>query len=399
MQDFANKKILLGVCGGIAAYKSAYLVRELTQLGASVRVVMTASAQEFITPMTLQALSGHAVRSEVFDSEAERAMGHIELARWADYLLIAPATAHCLAKMAHGLADDLLSTIYLVTEAPVIVCPAMNRSMWAHPATQANVQQLVRRGVLMVGPAEGAQACGEYGLGRMSEVDAIIAALRLQDVPPILRGLHVLITAGPTHEAIDPVRYISNRSSGKMGYALAIAARMAGATVTLVSGPSALPPPEGVAFYSVDTARAMFDTVMQQLQPGMIFIGAAAVGDYAVQCPAKTKLKKQAADTLTLTLNPDILAAVAESGKASFVVGFAAETTQLLAHAAEKLRVKKLDMMVANQVGAGLGFDVDDNQVTVLVKGDQIELKKTNKTRLAGQLIAILGEYLQNVAQ
>ena len=399
MQDFMNKKIVLGICGGIAAYKTAHLVRELTRLGAHVRVVMTASAQEFITPMTLQALSGHAVRSEVFDSEAERAMGHIELARWADYLLIAPATANCLAKMAQGFADDLLSTIYLVTEAPVLVCPAMNRSMWAHPATQANVEQLIQRGVLMVGPEEGSQACGEYGFGRMSEVENIIAALRLHNMPRLLQGQHVLITAGPTHEAIDPVRYISNRSSGKMGYALALAARMAGATVTLISGPSALTPPEGVIFYSVETAREMHDAVMQHMQPGMVFIGAAAVGDYGVQNAAVHKLKKQASATLTLTLNPDILAAVADSGKAAFVVGFAAETTDLLTHAAEKLRVKKLDMIIANQVGAGLGFDVDDNQVTVLTKNTQIDLEKTNKTRLAGQLIAILAEYMQNVAQ
>lgn len=399
MQDFVNKKIVLGICGGIAAFKSAFLVRELIRLGAIVRVVMTTSAKEFISPMTFQALSGHEVRCELFDSQAERAMGHIELARWADYLLIAPASAHCLAKMANGLADDLLSTLYLVAETPVIVCPAMNRSMWAHPATQANCQVLSSRGVVLVGPEEGSQACGEYGFGRMSEVENIIAALRLIDVNQLLRGQHVLITGGPTHEPIDPVRYIGNRSSGKMGYALAQAALMAGAQVTLISGPSALAPPLGVVFHRVETAQNMFDTVMQHLQPGMIFIGAAAVADYYVQIPATQKLKKNENTTLTLTLsmNPDILATVAASGKAAFVVGFAAETTTVLEHAVDKLHAKKLDMMVANQVGDGLGFDKDDNQVTVLTKNNPIELVCAPKTRIAGQLIAIIAENMHCV--
>ncbi|AHE66268.1 phosphopantothenoylcysteine decarboxylase/phosphopantothenate--cysteine ligase, prokaryotic [Legionella oakridgensis ATCC 33761 = DSM 21215] len=292
MQDFANKKIVLGVCGGIAAYKSAYLIRELTRLGASVRVVMTASAQQFITPMTLQALSGHEVRCQLFDAQAEKAMGHIELARWADYLLIAPASANCLAKLAHGLADDLLSTLYLVAEVPVIVCPAMNRSMWTHEATQANRVLLERRGVVIVGPEEGSQACGEHGFGRMSEVDNIIDALRLYEVHQLLRGKQVMITAGPTQEAIDPVRYISNRSSGKMGYALAQAALMAGAEVTLVSGPSALPPPAKVDFHSVHSAEEMLDKVMHHLKSDMIFIGTAAVADYRLQAPEPEKIKK-----------------------------------------------------------------------------------------------------------
>ena len=401
MQDFINKKIVLGICGGIAAYKSAYLVRELTRLGASVRIVMTQSAQEFITPMTLQALSGQDVRCELFDSQAERAMGHIELARWADYLLIAPSTANCLAKMAHGLADDLLSTLYLVAETPVIVCPAMNRSMWAHPATQMNCSLLVARGVVIVGPEEGSQACGEQGLGRMSEVDNIITALRLYNVNQLLVGQRVLITAGPTHEAIDPVRYISNRSSGKMGYALAQAARMAGAQVTLISGPSALTPPAGIEFHRVNSASNMLNLVMEHLQPGMIFIGAAAVADYHVGAPALEKLKKHRNTTLTLALtaNPDIVATVAASGKSSFVVGFAAETTDVIKHASEKLRAKKLDMIIANQVGYDLGFDHDDNQVTILTKHKQIELPLTHKTRLAGQIIAILAATLQNVEQ
>ena len=401
MQDFLNKKIVLGICGGIAAYKSAFLVRELTRLGAIVRVVMTQSAQQFISPMTLQALSGEDVRSELFDAQAERAMGHIELARWADYLLIAPASANCLAKLAHGLADDLLSTLYLVVETPVLVCPAMNRSMWEHKATQANCEILSSRGVIIIGPEEGSQACGEHGLGRMSEVDTIISALRLLDVRQLLQGQAVLITAGPTREPIDPVRYISNQSSGKMGYALATASRMAGAAVTLVSGPTDLIPPVGVNFYRVDTAQAMFDVVMRQLQPGMIFIGTAAVADYRVLTPSEQKLKKQDNPTLSLTLtpNPDILASVATSGKASFVVGFAAETDDVRTYAEQKLHAKKVDMMVANRVGGGLGFDNDCNQVTILTKNKQTELPLAHKTRLAGQIIAILSANLQNDAQ
>jgi phosphopantothenoylcysteine decarboxylase / phosphopantothenate---cysteine ligase len=401
MQDFINRKILLGISGGIAAYKSAHLVRELTRLGAEVRVVMTASAQQFITPMTMQALSGADVRCELFDSNAERAMGHIELARWADYLVVAPASANCLAKMAHGLADDLLSTLYLVAEIPVFVCPAMNKSMWAHPATQHNCEQLMHRGVIFIEPETGAQACGEYGVGRMSEIHHIIAALRLYEVRHLLAGHHVLITAGTTHELIDPVRFISNKSSGKMGYALAQAAYMAGAYVTLVSGPSALTPPEGVHFLRVTTAREMFDTVMSCLKPGMIFMGTAAVADYAVAEPKTQKLKKHGQDTLTLTLtpNPDILATVASRRECLFVAGFAAETQDVVANARQKLVAKKLDMIVANQVGEGLGFDVDENQVTVITSNSQIELNKNNKTRLAGQLIAIIAGSLQNEPQ
>ena len=400
MQDFINKKIVLGVCGGIAAYKSAQLVRELTRLGAKVRVVMTKSAQEFITPMTMQALSGQEVRTELFDSQAERAMGHIELARWADYLLIAPATANGLAKLAYGLADDLLSTLYLVTEAPVFICPAMNRSMWAHPATRANCDVLKSRGAVFIGPAEGSQACGEEGLGRMSEPQTIINALRLHEVYQLLSGLKVLITAGPTREAIDPVRYISNCSSGKMGYALAEAALMAGAEVTLISGPTALVPPEGVDVYQVESAEEMLQAVKKHLQMGMIFIGTAAVADYRVELPATQKLKKQIHDKLALNLsiNPDILATVAQMKKASYVVGFAAETEDVLTYAKQKMQTKKVDMMVANQVGPGLGFDSDEHQVIVLTDHHQYELGLMHKTRLAAQIIAILAASLQNIA-
>lgn len=398
MQDFINKKILLGICGGIAAYKSAYLVRELVRLGAEVRVVMTQSAQEFITPMTLQALSGHEVRSTLFDPQAERAMGHIELARWADYIVIAPASANCIAKLAHGLADDLLSTIYLVAETPVFICPAMNRSMWAHPATVANCKLLASRGAFIVGPEEGSQACGEEGFGRMSEVENIIQALRLHEVHHLLQGQNVLITAGPTREAIDPVRYISNNSSGKMGYALAQAAAMAGAQVTLVSGPTALASPPGVYLHRVSSAHEMLDIVMKALQPGTIFIGTAAVADYHIKSPATQKLKKSHQESLTLELlpNPDILATVAKSGKASLLVGFAAETNDVLTYAKEKLKAKKLDMVVANQVGEGLGFESDYNQVTVLTKKDKTVLATAHKARLAAQIVAIIATTLQN---
>ncbi|MDP3269577.1 MAG: bifunctional phosphopantothenoylcysteine decarboxylase/phosphopantothenate--cysteine ligase CoaBC [Legionella sp.] len=400
MQDLINKKVLLGICGGIAAYKSAYLVRELAHLGAEVRVVMTDSAQQFISPLTMQALSGNEVRSELFDSQAERAMGHIELARWADYLIIAPASANCLAKMAQGLADDLLSTLYLVAEVPVIICPAMNKSMWSHPATQTNCDLLLKRGVIFVGPEEGAQACGEYGFGRLSETEQIINAIRLHDVHQLLVGKKVVITAGPTREAIDPVRFLSNYSSGKMGYALAIAASMAGAEVTLISGPSVLGVPAGITLIRVESAQEMYEAVMNLKQKDYIFIGTAAVADYGIEKPALEKMKKKDHEELTLHLskNKDILATVASSGKASFVVGFAAETSNVLQFATEKLQKKKLDMIIANQVGKNTGFDSDMNEVVIITKNNQIELPLTHKTRLAGQLIAILAATLQNDA-
>lgn len=400
MQDLINKKVLLGICGGIAAYKSAYLVRELTRLGADVRVVMTDSAQQFISPLTMQALSGNEVRSELFDSQAERAMGHIELARWADYLIIAPASANCLAKLAQGIADDLLSTLYLVAEVPVIICPAMNKSMWSHPATQANCDLLSKRGAIFVGPEEGAQACGEYGFGRLSETEQIINALRLHDVHQLLAGKKVVITAGPTREAIDPVRFLSNYSSGKMGYALAIAAAMAGAEVTLISGPSVLGVPAGITLIRVESAQEMYDAVLNLKQKEYIFIGTAAVADYGIEKPALEKMKKKDHEELTLHLskNKDILATVASSGKAAFVVGFAAETNNVVQFATEKLQKKNLDMIIANQVGKNIGFDSDMNEVVVITKNNQIELPLTHKTRLAGQIIAILAATLQNDA-
>ncbi|WP_454782678.1 bifunctional phosphopantothenoylcysteine decarboxylase/phosphopantothenate--cysteine ligase CoaBC [Legionella sp. WA2022007384] len=400
MQDFIGKKVLLGVCGGVAAYKSAYLIRELTRAGAEVKVVMTQSAQEFVSPLLMQALSGNDVRTNLFDAQAERAMGHIELARWADYLVIAPASANCLAKIAQGIADDLLSTLYLVAEVPVIVCPAMNRSMWSHPATQANCTLLQERGVIFVGPEEGSQACGEQGFGRVSEVEQIISALRLHEVHRLLVGKKVLVTAGPTRESIDPVRYISNYSSGKMGYALAEAAAMAGAQVTLISGPSSLQASATIKRIQVESAQEMLNAVMQELPSDGIFIGTAAVADYRAESPASEKIKKKNHDEMTLKLikNPDILSRVVDSAKASYVVGFAAETTDVLHYATEKLQHKKLDMIVANAVGKGLGFDSEVNQVTLIAKNKQIELPLTHKTRLAGQIIAIIAATLQNDA-
>lgn len=398
MQDFKGKRILLGICGGIAAYKTAYLIRELKQLGADVQVVMTEKAQAFMTPMTLQALSGRVVRTDLFDEAAEQAMGHIELARWADHFLIAPATANTIAKLAYGMADDLLSTLALALDKPMVICPAMNQGMWHHPATQANIKILQKRGALVVGPACGLQACGDEGLGRMSEISNIINTLRLQDIAHMLRGERVVITAGPTHEAIDPVRYLSNKSSGKMGYALASAAKIAGAEVTLVSGPSALTPPDGVCFKPVDSACAMHQVVMDVLKPGCIFIGTAAVADYAPETAMNMKIKKQRGEGLSLRLkqNPDILVDVAESKQAKYVLGFAAETHDLINHARAKLERKQLDCIVANWVGDGIGFGTDDHEVVVLTKTDQYSLPKTHKVRLAGQLVAILAVSLQN---
>ena len=279
LRELNGAKIVLGICGSIAAYKAAYLVRELCALGACVRVVMTQSALAFIQPLTFQALSGEEVRCEILDTQAERAMGHIELARWADYLVIAPASADFIAKMAQGRGDDLLSTLYLASRAPVILCPAMNQNMWAHPATLANCEVLRERGVVFCGPEAGIQACGDTGLGRMVEPEAIVATLRLYPVHQLLKGRELLITAGATREAIDPVRYVSNHSSGKMGYALAQAAQVAGARVTLITGPCSLPVPWGVQSISVNSAQDMLTAVMTHLKPGILFIGAAAVAD------------------------------------------------------------------------------------------------------------------------
>jgi len=348
-----GRNVLLGVTGGIAAYKAALLARGLIAAGASVRVVMSAGAQAFVQPLTFQALTGQPVHTDLLDETAEAAMGHIELARWADLVLVAPASANALARLAHGFAGDLLGTLCLATDAPLVVAPAMNRLMWAHPATQANCRTLSERGVRFIGPASGDQACGEIGAGRFEEPERIVAALADAPAPDrSLAGQRVLITAGPTREPIDPVRYIGNRSSGRMGYAIAADAARRGARVTLVSGPVSLPAPDGVTRIDVESALQMRAEVMQRVSSTDLFIAVAAVADYRMQEQSVQKLKKQDGAPLTLTLlpNPDILAEVAASAPRPFCVGFAAETERLESHARTKLDRKRLDLIAANRV-------------------------------------------------
>jgi len=394
MATQASTRILLGVTGGIAAYKSAELVRRLRDRGAEVQVVMTAGARQFVTPLTFQALSGRPVRTDLWDDAAEAAMGHIELARWADQVLIAPASADFLARLAHGLADDLLTTLCLATDAPLSVAPAMNRLMWANAATQANVALLRSRGVTLLGPAEGDQACGETGPGRMLEPAEILEAFAPQGAANrVLAGLKVLITAGPTRERIDPVRFITNRSSGKMGFAVAEAAREAGAEVVLVSGPVNVATPPGVRRVDVETAEQMMTAVDEHLAGTDIFIAAAAVSDYRpVQC-ASEKIKKTS-DSLTLALSrtTDILATVAARAPRPFVVGFAAETQNVERNALAKLEGKRLDMIAANQVGDNLAFDCEDNALTVYWPGGKQDLGRAPKRQLAAALVSLIAE-------
>jgi phosphopantothenoylcysteine decarboxylase/phosphopantothenate--cysteine ligase len=393
MNTLAHKRILLGITGGIAAYKSADLVRRLKEAGADVQVVMTAAAAEFVTPLTFQALSGRPVRTDLFDRDAEAAMGHIELARWADAVLIAPCSANTLAKLANGIADNLLTTLCLATDAPLAIAPAMNRLMWANPATRQNVELLIQRGVRVFGPAAGEQACGELGEGRMSEPTELVELTGQLFRHNMLSGRQVLITAGPTCEAIDPVRFIGNRSSGKMGFALAAAAEEAGATVVLVSGPVQLPTPGNVRRLDVQTALEMHETVMQHAQSADIFIGCAAVGDYRVARPLEEKLKKTS-DELQLTLirNPDILADVAALPLPLFTVGFAAETRDLSEYAQQKLKQKGVHMIAANRVGATEGFNADDNALEVYWPKGRENLPLMPKPKLARRLIALIAE-------
>jgi phosphopantothenoylcysteine decarboxylase/phosphopantothenate--cysteine ligase len=394
MQALGNKKILLGITGGIAAYKSAELVRLLTRAGAEVRVVMTPSAQKFVQPLTYQALSGHRVYIDLFDAEAESAMDHIELARWCDLLLVAPASADFLGKMNAGYADNLLLTLCLASKRPVAVAPAMNQQMFANPATQDNLKQLGARNVLVWGPADGEQACGDVGPGRMLEPEQLLANVVLQFVPGKLDGIELLLTAGPTREAIDPVRYISNRSSGKMGYALAEAALQAGARVTLVSGPVSLTAPPGVKLVAVESAQQMYEAVMQQVAHSDIFIGCAAVSDYRVDQVATHKIKKsEDSMSLPLILNVDILAAVSALENRPFCVGFAAETQNLEKYALAKLEQKNLDMIAANPVGnADSGFETDTNQLEVFWRDGRNSIERGNKLAIAKQLIDLITE-------
>ena len=387
--------IVLGISGGIAAYKTPDLVRRLKERGADVQIVLTASAEEFVTPTALQAVSGRPIRNNLWDKEAEASMSHIELARWADLVLIAPATAEIMARLAGGGAPDLLSTLCLATEAPIVIAPAMNRVMWANPAVQANRELLEERGVTILGPDVGSQACGETGAGRMIEPDAIADAVVGGQATRkgVLAGKAVLVTAGPTREPIDPVRYITNRSSGKMGYAMARAARAHGARVLLVSGPVALDPPYGVELHAVETAEQMYAKTHELIEDVDVFIAAAAVSDYR-PAGSHTKKIKKTADTMSLELvrSPDILASVASLDPAPFTVGFAAETHDVETYAKAKLDNKRLDMIVANRVGADCGFDFDDNTVTVYWPGGEQAFAEAAKTELAEDLVALIAE-------
>ena len=389
-------RILLGVTGGIAAYKSPDLVRRLIERGADVQVVMTEAAQRFVSPMSFQAVSGRPTRTDLWDGAAEAAMGHIELARWAQVVLIAPASADFMARLAHGRADDLLSTLCLATEAPIALAPAMNRVMWANKATQANVDILVSRGIRILGPGSGNQACGEVGEGRMWE--PVKLAESLLEPPPnagLLAGLNILITAGPTRERLDPVRYLTNRSSGKMGFAVAAAAREAGAHVTIVTGPVQLQTPVGITRINVESARDMYAAVHRQVADADVFIAAAAVADFQPVSVAKHKIKKQGiAVKLDLEPAPDIVKSVADMAKRPFVVGFAAETDNVEDNARSKLKRKKLDMIAANQVGDGIAFDCEDNALTVIWPGGKAEVARGPKIDVARQLIALIASRL-----
>lgn len=390
----AAERIVLGVSGGIAAYKAVEIVRRLRERGHEVQVVLTEGAAQFVTPLTFQAVSGRAVRSGLWDHAAEAAMGHIELARWAQRILIAPATADLIARMAQGQADDLLTTILLASAAPVAIAPAMNQQMWAHPSVQANLAVLRQRGVRLIGPARGSQACGDIGEGRMSEPADILAALfaRAADSAGRLAGTRVLITAGPTLEDIDPVRYVGNRSSGKMGFAVAAAAAAEGAEVTLVAGPVPLPTPAGVTRIDVRSALEMHAAVFAALPGQDIFIAAAAVADYRPAAALPNKRKKSG-DTwsLELVLNPDILAEVAATSPRPFVVGFAAETEQVETYARGKLARKRLDMIAANRVGeAGCGFESCDNALSVYWQGGGEEIALGDKADVAAQLVQLI---------
>lgn len=393
MSNLEGKRLLLGVSGSVAAYKGAILVRLLRQAGAEVQVVLTEGGSRFIGEATLQALSGRPVRSDLWDAAAEAAMGHIELARWADLVLIAPASANLLSALAQGRADDLLTTLCLATRAPVVVAPAMNRAMWEHPATRRNRALLEADGVTFWGPSTGPQACGEEGVGRMEAPEQILERLERHFAPGPLAGLRLLVTAGPTREAVDPVRFIGNRSSGRMGYAVARAARELGAKVTLVSGPVSLPTPEGVERVMVESARQMEGEVLARIEQCDIFVATAAVADYRPREIAPQKIKKgEERMELALVRNPDILAEVASLPDPPFTVGFAAESEALEDHARQKLRNKRLDMIAANLVGPGRGFEEEENSLKILWNGGGVDLPRVRKELLARRLLEIVAE-------
>ena len=391
MKSLANKNILLGVTGGIAAYKSAEIVRHLKKSGASVRVVMTRSAEEFITPLTLQALSGNRVSTELLDAEAEAAMGHIELAKWADGILIAPATANTIARLSSGRGDDLLSTVTLAFDGPISVAPAMNQAMWRDERTQENLKKLIDQDFGICGPGSGEQACGDVGLGRMLEPIDILDMFSLSFNEGTLSGKKILITAGPTQEPIDPVRFITNRSSGKMGYSLVEAALESGANVTLISGPVNIEPPSNCNFVSIKTAKEMYDAVMHHISGMDVYIGTAAVSDYSPAKASDSKIKKDGSSSpmvLELKENQDILKSVSELEQRPYVVGFAAETNDLIKNAEKKLSNKNLDLIIANDVSnKDIGFDSDDNEVTLITEKEKHLIERQNKRKVSKKII------------
>ena len=397
MTNLTNKKIVLGITGGIAAYKCAELVRRLKDSGCEVKVVMTESAKHFITPLTMQAVSGETVSDSLLDPSAEASMGHIEFAKWADLILVAPATCNIIAKMAAGIADDLLTTLLLATPAKVAVAPAMNQQMYAHAATQANLATLKARNVLIWGPGKGEQACGDVGAGRMLEPHELVALCTAKEQPQLLAGKTITITAGPTREPLDPVRFISNHSSGKMGYALAEAALQLGAEVNLISGPVNIKAPTGVNLVNIESAEQLLTESLTYAPQSDAFIGCAAVADYRAANIATQKMKKQGDElTLTLTKNPDVIAAIANlKQNRPYTVGFAAETQNVESYAKGKLQNKNLDMICANDVSkSGLGFNSDHNALTLYWHNEQLELPTTSKTEIALKVIEQLAKHL-----
>ena len=393
MLSFSKKNIILCVTGGIAAYKSAEIIRLFKKDGADVRVVMTESAKEFITPLTLQAVSGNQIHDSLLDADAESAMGHIELAKWADIILIAPCTAESLSKITHGRADDLMGALILATNADVYIAPAMNMNMWLDKSTQDNYKILSKRGLSFIGPTEGEQACGDIGPGRMVEPNEIVSLISSSTNRGILSGLTITITAGPTREQIDPVRFISNNSSGKMGYAIAEAAIELGANVNLVSGPVSLHADKAINISNINSADEMLESVMSFMDESNIFIGCAAVSDFSPVDYIDTKIKKEDSEQLDIQLkkNKDILSLVAEHFKNSYVVGFAAETSNVEENAKNKLNSKNLNMIISNDVSdQSIGFDVDENEVNVITKNETIFLKRDKKIRIARQILKII---------
>ena len=394
MESLINKNILLGVTGGIAAYKSAEIVRVLKKAGSSVRVVMTQSAQEFITPLTLQALSGNPVSTDLLDAEAEAAMGHIELARWADAILIAPATANTIARLSSGRADDLLSSITLAFDGPIGLAPAMNQAMWKDERTQSNIKNLERKEFSLYGPGSGEQACGDVGLGRMLEPSEIVELFASLFKAGSLSNKSVLITAGPTQEPIDPVRYVTNRSSGKMGYALAEAAIEAGAQVTLVSGPVNILPPASCNLIPVETAQEMYDAVMHHVRGKDVYIGTAAVADYSPSKVESSKIKKKGnneALIIKMKENQDILKTVSDMKDRPYMVGFAAETEDLLKNARKKLKKKNIDLIIANDVSdKNIGFDSEENEVTLITCSEELLLDRDSKKKISKKILEFI---------